>query len=196
MPKLPPLYLASRSPRRGQLLEQIGLAYRSVDVEVDETPRTGEAPADYVARLAREKAAAGAAALGLSGDGGVVLGADTAIELDGKILGKPAGNGEARAFLGALSGREHAVLSAVAATAGGPPLVRTSRTAVVMRPIGAEEIEAYLATGEPADKAGAYAIQGRGAVFVAGIRGSYSAVMGLPLYETDQLLRELGVKVL
>ncbi|KPV39552.1 septum formation protein Maf [Thiohalorhabdus denitrificans] len=192
-----PLYLASRSPRRAELLEQIGIPHRPVESSVDETPRAGEAPASYVERLARDKAAAGAATVGLPDrKGALVLGADTAIEQDGSILGKPGGPGDARRYLQSLSGREHEVLSAVAVTDGRRTESRLNRTRVRVRPLEAAEIEAYIETGEPMDKAGAYAIQGRGAVFVEEITGSYSAVMGLPLCETDQLLRGFGAGTL
>ncbi|MFA9460406.1 Maf family protein [Thiohalorhabdus sp. Cl-TMA] len=187
------LYLASRSPRRAELLDQIGVPHQPVESEVDEAPRAGEPPASYVERLARDKAMAGAGVLGLpDGRGTLVLGADTAIELDGAILGKPQDPGGARRHLTALSGQEHEVLSAVAISDGHTTESRLSRTRVRMRALEADEIEAYIETGEPMDKAGAYAIQGRGAVFVERITGSYSAVMGLPLYETDQLLRRFG----
>jgi septum formation protein len=188
-----PLYLASQSPRRAELLDQIAVPFAPLDVTVDEAHRPGEGPEAYVARVAREKAEAGAARLTGSG---VVLGADTAIELGGRILGKPADETEARSWLTALSGRDHHVLSAVALADGGRTDCRVNRTRVRMRPIAPEEIQAYLATGEPADKAGGYAIQGRGALFVEQIEGSYSAVMGLPLCETGQLLGEFGVRVL
>ena len=133
-----------------------------------------------------------AAAAGLPAEGGLALGADTAIELGGRLLGKPADAAEARTYLTALSGRRHDVLSAVAGCDGVHSACRVSRTTVTMRVIPPDEIEAYLATGEPAGKAGGYAIQGRAAVFVERLEGSYSAVMGLPLYETDQVFREFG----
>ena len=188
-----PLYLASQSPRRAELLQQIGVAHQPLTVDVDESAGPSEQPSPYVERLARDKAEAGAAALTAPG---VVLGADTAIELDGRILGKPADAAEARRWLEALSGRDHHVLSAVALADGRATACRVNRTRVVLRPIEPDELTAYLATGEPADKAGGYAIQGRGALFVECIEGSYSAVMGLPLCETGQLLSEFGVRVL
>lgn len=190
MPESFPLYLASASPRRAALLDQIGVAHYPAAADVDEAHRAGETPAEYVERLARAKARTGAAAAGLPDSGsGLALGADTTIELSGRILGKPGGPDEVRSWLLALSGRSHDVLSAVAVTDGDRVEARTNRTTVTMRAIDPEEIEAYLATGEPEDKAGGYAIQGRGAVFVEHLEGSYSAVMGLPLFETDQLLR-------
>lgn len=187
-----PLYLASASPRRAELLRQLGLAHEVIDAGVDEAHRAGETPEAYVERVAAAKAEAGAAAAGLPAAGALCLGADTAIELGGRLLGKPADAGEARAFLTALSGRSHAVLSAVAGCDGARSACRVNRTAVTMRVVPPDEIEAYLATGEPEGKAGAYAIQGRAAAFVARLDGSYSAVMGLPLYETDQILKEFG----
>lgn len=186
------LHLASQSPRRAELLDQLGLGHDVVAAEVDEAHRAGETPEAYAERIAIEKAEAGAAMAGLPAEGGLALGADTAIELGGRLLGKPADNEEARAFLTALSGRSHTVLSAVAGCDGTRSACRLSRTTVTMRAIPPEEIEAYLATGEPEGKAGAYAIQGRAAVFVERLEGSYSAVMGLPLFETDQILKEFG----
>lgn len=191
------LYLASRSPRRAQLLDQIGIAHEVVAADVDEVHRAGERPITYVERIARTKAQAGAAVTGVpASTEGLVLGADTAIALQGRILGKPWGAEEIRAWLLALSGRCHEVLSAVAVTDGNRIETRLNRTAVTLRVIEPEEIEAYMATGEPEGKAGGYAIQGRGAVFVEHLAGSYSAVMGLPLFETEQLLRSFGRHVL
>ena len=186
------LHLASASPRRAELLHQLGLAHEAIDAGVDETHRAGETPADYVERVATAKAGAGAAAAGLPAEGALALGADTTIELGGRILGKPNDIDEARSWLTALSGRSHDVLSAVAGSDGSRSACRVSRTRVTMRVIPSDEMEAYLATGEPEGKAGAYAIQGRAAVFVERLEGSYSAVMGLPLYETDQILKEFG----
>jgi septum formation protein len=196
MPPPANLHLASQSPRRAELLHQLGLAHAVLDAEVDETHRAGETPEAYVRRVATAKAEAGAATAGLPAEGALVLGADTTIELGGRLLGKPADADEARSYLTALSGRSHHVLSAVAGCDGARSACRVSRTAVEMRVIPPAEIEAYLATGEPEGKAGGYAIQGRAAVFVARIEGSYSAVMGLPLYETDQVFREFGWSVL
>ncbi|HKJ70263.1 MAG TPA: Maf family protein [Gammaproteobacteria bacterium] len=192
MPPPDRLYLASRSPRRAELLDQLGLAHHVLDADVDEAHRAGETPEAYAERVAVDKAEAGAAAAGLPAAGGLALGADTAIELGGRLLGKPADADEARAYLTALSGRRHDVLSAVAGCDGVRSACRISRTTVTMRVIPPEEIEAYLATGEAADKAGAYAVQGRAAVFVERLEGSYSAVMGLPLYDTDQILKQFG----
>lgn len=187
------IVLASASPRRRELLAQIGVPHVVLAVDMDESPLPGESPASLAARLARSKALAGR-----QRDGGTraVLGADTVVVLDGQVFGKPQDADDARRMLQALSGRAHRVLTAVALAlpgSAGPVLERLSDTEVHMRVIGGDEIRAYWASGEPAGKAGAYAIQGRGAVFIHHIRGSYSGVMGLPLYETAQLLQALGL---
>lgn len=192
MPPPARLHLASASPRRAELLDQLGLAHEAIDAGVDETHRAGETPAAYVERVASAKAEAGAAAAGLPAEGALALGADTTIELGGRLLGKPNDADEARSWLTALSGRSHDVLSAVAGSDGSGSACRVSRTSVTMRVIPPEEIEAYIATGEPEGKAGGYAIQGRAAVFVERLEGSYSSVMGLPLFETDQILKAFG----
>jgi len=186
------LYLASGSPRRRELLTQVGVPFVPLAVAVDETPLADEPPATYVERLARDKAAAGLASLG-AGATGVVLGADTSVVLDGRILGKPGNRAEGLAMLQALGGREHEVLTAVALAGDGRCAARVVRSRVAFRPLGAAEAEAYWATGEPLDKAGGYAIQGFAAVFVSHLQGSYSAVVGLPLCETAQLLAEFGI---
>lgn len=183
------LYLASRSPRRHELLRQIGVAYTPVDVEVDESPRTGEPPAHYVLRVACAKALSARALLGADA---LVLAADTTVVLGGSILGKPADAADALHMLEQLSGREHTVLSAVA-LAGIACMTRLSESRVRLRASSPAERAAYVASGEPMDKAGAYAIQGRAAVFVAHLAGSYSGVMGLPIFETAELLREAGL---
>ena len=193
------IYLASGSPRRRELLEQIGISYRTVAVDIDETPLSGEAAAAYVGRLALAKARAGwelVAARHSTVEPIPVLGADTAVVLDGVILGKPRDRAEGLAMLTALSGREHQVMSAVALVASDREAVRVQESRVCFRVSTRAEREAYWDTGEPADKAGAYGIQGRAAVFIAGLQGSYSGVMGLPLFETAELLREFGVSVL
>lgn len=189
---MPRLYLASRSPRRRALLEQIGVIYNIVAIDVDESRLVAEAPADYVLRLAQAKAAAGLAAVDA---GAVVLGADTAVVVDGDVLGKPAGSAHARAMLARLSGRSHEVFSGVAVTDGERIRTALSRSRVIFRDIGTDEIERYVESGEGVDKAGGYAIQGRGALFVARLEGSYSGVMGLPLCETAVLLDDLGVEI-
>lgn len=186
------LYLASGSPRRRELLAQIGVPFASLMTSVDETPLPDEAPSAYVERLARAKAAAGLAALGAD-EQAAVLGADTTVVLDGRILGKPASREECIAMLQALSGREHEVLTAVALASVQRSETRTVSSRVGFRPIDAVEAGAYWDTGEPADKAGGYAIQGFAAVFVRHLQGSYSAVVGLPLCETAHLLTEFGI---
>ena len=191
------VYLASHSPRRRALLEQIGLTYELVAVRVDETPLPGETAAAYVSRLALAKARAGWQALPTRRDkDGPVLGADTAVVIDDIILGKPTHRAEGLAMLARLSGREHQVWSAVALVAGKREAVRSQESRVRFRPLTPAESAAYWASGEPADKAGAYGIQGRAAAFIAELHGSYSGVMGLPLFETATLLQEFGIAVL
>ncbi len=186
------LYLASQSPRRRQLLEQLGLRFGTVEVAVPEARAPGEPPEDYVSRVAREKAGAGL--LRLAGvAGAVVLGADTEVVLDDEVFGKPADAAAAAAMLARLSGRTHRVLSAVWCVDAGREAHALSVSEVSFAPLDAARIAAYLACGEWQGKAGAYAIQGRAAAFVARLVGSYSGVMGLPLYETSELLRSFGV---
>jgi septum formation protein len=186
------VYLASGSPRRRELLQQIGVAFRTVDATVDEAVLPGEAPQTYVARLAAAKAEAG---WERSRDGAQVpvLAADTAVVLDGNILGKPKDQQDAQAMLGQLSGRTHEVLTAVALRTAQGLSSKVSRNEVTFRRIAVAEARDYWETGEAGDKAGAYAIQGYAAVFIADLRGSYSGVMGLPLYETAELLGHAGV---
>lgn len=186
-----PLILASSSPRRRDLLAQLGVPFDVVAVDVDESCRAGEAPEEYVVRIALAKARAGVAAA----DGRaapLALGADTVVVIDGEILQKPSGRDGAMAMLARLSGRTHRVLSGVA-LAGQCELTRMSESQVTFRAIDERERLAYWATGEPADKAGAYAIQGVGAMFVSRLHGSYSAVVGLPLYETAEMLSLCGI---
>lgn len=185
----PVLCLASMSPRRRELLAQIGVPHIVVAAHADESLLPAESPADYVARLARLKATT----VWKRGEVLPVLAADTTVVLDGTVYGKPADRADGLAMLAALSGATHEVLTAVAlATARGVAL-RVSRSSVRFREIGRAELEAYWDTGEPRDKAGGYAIQGYGAVFVAALSGSYSGVMGLPLLETAELLRDAGI---
>ena len=186
------IYLASGSPRRRELLQQIGVPFRVVGTAVDETVRVGEAPAAYVERLAAAKAHAGWARSREEADA-PVLAADTAVVLGGKILGKPADRQDAEGMLRQLSGRTHEVLTAIALLTANGLESRISRSEVTFRSLATEEVRDYWETGEPADKAGAYAIQGRAAVFIADLRGSYSGVMGLPLFETAELLSKAGV---
>ncbi|PKQ42751.1 septum formation inhibitor Maf [Pseudomonas sp. YY-1] len=186
------LFLASASPRRRELLAQIAVPCVTQIASIDENPLPAEPAAAYVERLAREKARAGLLALGERKDA-VVLGADTAVVLDGRILGKPADFAESRAMLQALSGRSHQVMTAVALVSGDREAARVVSSEVSFRPISEAEIEAYWASGEPCDKAGSYGIQGLAAVFVNRLQGSYSAVVGLPLCETAELLGEFGI---
>jgi septum formation protein len=186
------VYLASGSPRRRELLQQIGVSFRLVPAAVDEAARAAETAPAYVIRLAAAKADAGWHTQG-GGRDAPVLAADTAVVVDGTIFGKPADRQDAEAMLRQLSGRTHEVLTAVALRTAAGVQSRISRSEVTFRSIAIPEARAYWETGEPRDKAGGYAIQGRAAVFVADLRGSYSGVMGLPLFETAQLLGEAGV---
>jgi len=196
------IYLASRSPRRRELLQQIGIAFEALllredlrrGADVDETLIPGESPESYVSRVARAKAEAGwhriASRRLLPRP---VLAADTAVVLDGEIIGKPADARRAHELLRRLSGRTHHVLTAVAVAREARVETALSISAVEFRELADGEIRLYVASGEPLDKAGAYAIQGRAAVFVRAISGSYSGIMGLPLFETAELLGRFGV---
>jgi len=186
------IYLASASPRRRELLRQIGVVYRLLRIEIDEIPLAGESPDDYVVRLALAKAKAGCAALGRR-QPAPVLGADTAVVVDDAILGKPRDREEGLAMLARLSGREHQVLSAVALATPTRNAVKVQESGVRFRLLTLAECAAYWDSGEPRDKAGSYGIQGQAAAFIADLRGSYSGVMGLPLFETAELLREFGL---
>lgn len=200
MPKRPDfLYLASQSPRRSQLLEQIGVPHRLLlpdaqeDAEALEATLPGESPAAYVQRVTALKLDAALARLKRRGlPPAPVLCADTTVALGRRILGKPADDAEARAMLEALSGRSHRVLTAVALGAGRRRGAALSVSAVRFAPIDAARIRAYVASGEPLGKAGAYAVQGRAAAFIAHIAGSHSGIMGLPVFETAELLRGFG----
>ena len=188
----PPLVLASSSPRRQALLAGLGFTFDVDAPEVDETPLSGEDPVDYVVRVACDKSVTSS-----RGDGVLVLGADTAVVVDGRILGKPSGSAEARAMLALIAGRQHTVLSGVALARGGRVAAHLYvETTVTMTPISEGEADWYIRTGEPLDKAGAYAIQGIGGVFVKEVHGSVSNVTGLPLAETVALLREVGFEPL
>jgi septum formation protein len=184
------LYLASKSPRRRELLRQIRVEFECVDVDVPEIPAAGEKPQDYAVRVAQAKARAGYERL--RDRTPWVLGADTVVTVDGLILEKPRDRGDALRMLSRLSGRTHTVITAVALVGPGPELLEVSRSEVTFREISVEEQELYWQSGEPADKAGAYAIQGIAAVFVKHLSGSYSGVVGLPLYETGKLLAACG----
>ncbi len=186
------IILASASPRRRELLHQIGVQFDQQVAEIDETPRKNEPAEAYVVRLALEKARAVQARLG--DDEVPVLGADTAVVIDEEILGKPRDESHAAAMLRQLAGREHRVLSAIALV-GQRELCRVSESRVHFRALTDNEIAAYWRTGEPAGKAGGYAVQGIGAIFIEQLQGSYSGVMGLPVFETAQLLQEFGIKL-
>ena len=184
------LVLASRSPRRLALLEQVGLTCTTIDPAVDESAMPGERPDTLVERLARDKARAGRARVPAPA---VVLAADTTVTIDGHALGKPADEAEALAMLERLSGREHIVYTGIAVVAEGGIDSRTVATRVGLRATTPAERRAYWTSGEPAGKAGAYAIQGLGAMFVERLEGSYSNVVGLPLFETVALLQHAGI---
>ncbi len=183
------IILASGSPRRRELLRQIWVTHRVSPVDIPETALPHETPEAFVRRIALEKARAGHALH----PGQPVLAADTCVVLDGQILGKPEDEHHAMEMLQALSGRVHEVFSGVALIADGDENYRLSRSQVRFRPITEAEARNYWATGEPADKAGGYAIQGLGALFVEHIAGSYSGIMGLPLFETGELLTKAGL---
>ena len=183
------IILASSSPRRRDLLDLIGIAHEVRPADVDETMVGGESPAQYAERLAREKAEA------LAGEGNdVVIGADTVVVIDGRVLGKPVNEQQAAAMLESLGGRTHTVLTAIAVAADGVTSSGVEEVQVTFRPLTLEEIESYVATGEPMDKAGAYGIQGYGATIVERIEGDYFAVMGLPIVRLVRLLKERGIK--
>jgi septum formation protein len=187
----PVICLASASPRRRELLHQLGIAHCVAPGNVDESELPGEAPRDYVLRLARAKAEAMAsdpAALGLP-----VLGADTAVIVDGIILAKPVDAADARRMLSLLAGREHEVLSAVALAYRGRCEALSSVSRVRFASLSGADVDRYVASGEPFGKAGGYAIQGLAAAFIEHLAGSYSGVMGLPLYETSLLLARAGI---
>jgi len=173
--------LASRSPRRRELLTQLGVAFVAVPADVDETPHPGERPLDLVRRLAATKADA------VAGD--IVLAADTIVDLDGEVFGQPGDADEARRMLRRLSGRTHRVHTGVALRSASAEAVEVVTTLVTMVPMTPGLLDWYLATGEPFDKAGAYAIQGSGSVLVEGIRGSVSNVVGLPLSTVARMLQ-------
>lgn len=189
------VYLASRSPRRAELLRQLGVGFRVVSAPVDEAVLADESPQHYVQRLARAKAEAALPAV--AGESQApLLAADTAVVVDDTILGKPQNREHGLAMLARLAGRSHRVLSAVALWTPAGLREALSTSEVRFRAIARAEAEAYWDTGEPADKAGGYAIQGYAAVFIEWLQGSYSGVMGLPLYETAKLLRQAGLEVM
>ena len=192
------LVLASASPRRAELLAQLQVAFEVCPADIDESRKAAELAADYVNRLAREKAAAGLAGAGRGQTPGLtplILGADTIVVLGDEILGKPCGQTEGEQMLQRLSGRTHQVYTAVCVMTADYQQACTVSTSVTFRELEAGEAAWYWQTGEPADKAGGYGIQGIGGIFVEEIKGSYSAVVGLPLVETRQLLQSVILKV-
>ena len=194
MAHLPQLYLASQSPRRAALLQQIGVDFEVVSVTVDETMLATETPGQCARRLATEKARAGWRALE-PGRQRPVLGADTLVITADTVMGKPADRQQAIAMLQTLSGTTHEVVTAVALAADRES-VCSQRSRVTFRTLSRQECEAYWETDEPRDKAGAYAIQGLAAMFITRLDGSYSGVMGLPLYETSEMLKSFGIVIL
>ena len=186
----PVLQLASTSPRRQEILRSLGLTFTVIAVEIDESRLEGETPQQMVLRLAANKAAAA-----VSADSQLVIGADTLVVLGDRVLGKPRGMDDAVEMLMKLSGRSHTVLTGVALWSSTGITSALSQTEVRFREIGRDEARAYWHSGEPCDKAGSYAIQGRGGTFVAAISGSYSGVVGLPVYELAELLGNAGIEV-
>lgn len=188
----PDLILASASPRRFELLMQIGVRFIQLPADIDETVHSAESPDNYVSRMAVEKAHAG---YGLQSGDLPVLGADTAVVCGGQIFAKPTDQDDAAYMLAQLSGATHEVLSAVAVNHGDKVALRLSKTAVTFRAISASESLRYWQTGEPLGKAGGYGIQGMGAIFVTNIEGSYSGVVGLPIAQTQELLNMFNIPV-
>jgi septum formation protein len=187
------LVLASASPRRKELLEQIGVDFDVLPVDMDESMLPGEAVLEHVQRLATAKARLGYERAATQPNNLAVLAADTVVEVDGEVLGKPQNSRQAAAFLARLSGKKHKVHTAVAVVTGEHELNALSSSEVEFAELTQSQINAYIETGEPVDKAGAYAIQGLAACFVVRLHGSYSGVMGLPIYETANLLAACGV---
>jgi len=194
----PVLCLGSASPRRAELLHQLGLSFVVQTAALDEAPLSGESPLAYVERVALDKAHAVLAQPPVNGLLLPVLTADTAVVVEGEILGKPRDKADGLAMMAKLSGRSHQVYTGIALMEPGPQgraASSVSISEVRFRPTSAQEQEAYWASGEPADKAGGYAIQGYAAAFISHLNGSFSGVMGLPLFETAELLRQFGVEV-
>ena len=187
------IVLASQSPRRRELLERLGLPFRTLVPDIDERMDRPLPPAELVAVISAEKARAAQA---LAGPEAIVIAADTVVALDGAVLGKPAGEADAARMLSALAGRTHHVYTGLTVLRGERVRTVSEETAVTFRPLTEQEIAAYVRTGEPLDKAGAYGIQGYGALLVEGIRGDYYNVMGLPVCRLGLLLKELGVDCL
>lgn len=191
----PPIYLASRSPRRVELLKQIGLTCEILPADIDETQHLNELPEDYVVRLAQQKAEACIQGLSAAQRKHAVVAADTTVALAGAVLGKPTDDNDARDMLRALSGSVHQVHTAVALAFADTIEVVLSTTSVEMMVLTEAQIDAYIATGEHRDKAGSYGIQGFAGAWIKHIEGSYTGVMGLPIYETAALLRKHGIGV-
>ena len=188
------IILASNSPRRRELLGQMGIErFHIISPDVDETVAAGLSPARIVEELSLRKAGAAAKR---AGPEDLIIAADTVVALDGAVLGKPRGGDEAFAMLSALSGREHHVYTGVTVLRGGRAVTEHEETAVTFRPLEPGEIRGYIATGEPMDKAGAYGIQGLGALLVSGIRGDYCNVVGLPVFRLGRILARFGVDLL
>lgn len=188
------LILASNSPRRRELLGQMGIKnFKMISPDVDESVEPGLSPAEIVERLSRRKAAAAA---GKAGPDCLIIAADTVVALDGAVLGKPRNKEGAFAMLAALSGREHHVYTGVTVLQGERTVTEHEETAVAFRALEEEEIWGYIATGEPMDKAGAYGIQGLGALLVSGIRGDYCNVVGLPVFRLGRMLGRFGIHLL
>ena len=185
------LHLASRSPRRSELLSRLGIDFGVLDIDIVERREPGEVPEDYGRRVAREKAGAGLLQV-VAAPGAIVLGADTEVVLDDEVFGKPRDDADAAAMLRRLSGRTHRVVTAVSVVSSSREAQALSVSEVSFAPLDDAQIAAYVSTGEPRGKAGAYAIQGAAQVFISHLSGSYSGVMGLPLHETANLLRGFG----
>ncbi len=187
------LYLASKSPRRAELLARLGLDFGLLDIDVPEHRAPGEPAEDDVRRVAREKAGAGLLQVVGVRDA-AVLGGDTEVVLDDEVFGKPRDEADAAAMLRRLSGRTHRVISALSLVSASREAQAVSFSEVTFAPLTGEDLSEYLASGEWRDRAGAYAIQGRAHAFISHLSGSYSGVMGLPLFETSRLLKEFGIK--
>lgn len=185
-----PLILASASPRRRELLQNAGFRFRVIPSQTVEEVRPGEAPRDYVQRTARDKARA----VARDHPAAWILAADTIVEIDGQILGKPRDEADGRRMLGLLSGRHHQVMTAFVVLGAEHQVERLATSTVRFKPLSEAQIGAYLASGEPADKAGAYAIQGQGRALVADMQGSYTNVVGLPMDEVLACLQALGIQ--
>ena len=190
------LYLASASPRRAELLSQIGVQFKTIVADIDESAHAGESAQALALRLSREKALKASQMLSNLQRDDLILAADTLISVDDHILGKPASQADCCNMLRKLSGREHQVVSAIAVrNAQGEIAQQSVLSTIYFRALSDDDIERYSASGEPMDKAGGYAIQGRAAIFIEHLDGSYSSVMGLPLFETAKLLTEFGYTI-